>query len=112
MRFFSSRTDLTAPFITFMVMMTRIKMKPPPQKNGTSAGKSYAVACATTIEQYGLMARTVLQRWGIHSCEDFGRIVFALVDAELMLKTDEDTIDNFIDVYNFTDAFAPTLTLT
>ena len=63
------------------------------------------------IEQYGLMAKTVLQRWGIHKCEDFGHIVFALVDAELMLKTDEDTMDDFTGIFDFTEAFTPTLTL-
>ena len=63
------------------------------------------------IDQYGLMARTVLQRWSIHSCEDFGHIVFALVDASLMLKTDEDSIDDFIGVYDFSDAFTPKLSL-
>lgn len=84
----------------------------PPKKRHISGEELCCGLRDYAIEQYGLMARTVLQRWGIHSCEDFGRIVFALVDAELMLKTDEDTIDNFIDVYNFTDAFAPTLTLT
>ena len=57
------------------------------------------------------MARTVLQRWSIHSCEDFGHIVFALVDAGLMLKTDEDSIDDFIGAYDFSDAFTPNLSL-
>ncbi len=58
------------------------------------------------IEQYGLMARTVLQRWRIHTCEDFGRIVFALIDAELMLATEEDSIDDFTGVFDFADAFS------
>ncbi len=56
--------------------------------------------------QYGLLARTVLSRWGIRSTEDFGRIIFAMVDAGLMRKTDEDTIDDFVGVYTFDDAFA------
>lgn len=64
------------------------------------------------IEQYGLMARPVLRRWNINSSEDFGRIVFAMIDAGLMQKTDEDTLGDFVEVYDFAEAFSPTLSLT
>jgi len=63
------------------------------------------------IRQYGLLARTVLRRWNIHRSEDFGRIVFAMVDHNLMHKTEEDTISDFIDVFDFDDAFDPHLQL-
>lgn len=59
------------------------------------------------IEQYGLMAMTVLRYWGIHRSEDFGKIVFAMVDSGMMHKTEGDTIDDFIDVFDFRDAFGP-----
>lgn len=58
------------------------------------------------VRQYGLLARTVLSRWGIRSTEDFGRIIFAMVDAGLMRATDEDTLDDFVGVYTFDEAFA------
>jgi len=58
------------------------------------------------IERYGLMAKSVLNKWGIQSTRDFGHIIFAMVDAELMRKTDEDTIDDFDGVFEFADAFA------
>lgn len=63
------------------------------------------------IQQYGMMARTVLRRWNILSSEDFGHIVFAMVDAGLMHKTDEDTIRDFVGVYDFAEAFASSLQL-
>ncbi len=63
------------------------------------------------VEQYGLLARPVLARWGIRKSEDFGRIVFALVEAKLMLKTEEDTLADFADVFDFREAFAAQLTL-
>ena len=63
------------------------------------------------IEQYGLLSRTVLSRWRIEQCEDFGRIVFAMVDAGLMHKTDQDSIEDFVEVYDFADAFSPALSL-
>lgn len=57
------------------------------------------------IVQFGAMARTVLCRWGVRRTDDFGRIVFAMIDAGLMRKTDEDTMDDFRAVYEFDEAF-------
>ena len=55
--------------------------------------------------EYGLLARGVLSRWNIHRSEDFGRIVFAMVDGGLMHKTHEDSLDDFVDVFAFDEAF-------
>lgn len=63
------------------------------------------------IEQYGLLARSVLKHWHVHKSEDFGRIVFAMVNAGLMRKTDDDSIKDFEDVYDFADAFVCRLQL-
>lgn len=57
------------------------------------------------LSQWGLLARTVLRRWNITSTYDFGRIVFALVEAGRMQKTDEDSIEDFRGVYDFNTAF-------
>lgn len=57
------------------------------------------------IRQYGMLAQTVLERWNILRTEDFGRVVFALVEAGLMSKTDDDTLDDFKGVFDFTEAF-------
>jgi len=61
--------------------------------------------------EYGLLARGVLDRWNIHHSEDFGRIVFAMVNGGLMHKTQEDTIDDFINVFRFEEAFSKPLLL-
>ncbi|XAL99016.1 hypothetical protein OT109_15700 [Phycisphaeraceae bacterium D3-23] len=63
------------------------------------------------IHEYGLLARTVLGRWHITSCRDFGEIVFAMVEGGLMHKTDDDTIRDFLNVFDFTTAFSPGLML-
>ena len=57
------------------------------------------------LAQWGMLARTVLARWNITSTLDFGRIVFALVDNGFMQKTDEDTIEDFRNVFDFRTAF-------
>jgi len=57
------------------------------------------------IEQYGLMAPAVLRHWNVLRTEDFGRIVFALIDAGYLCKTPEDSIDDFRAVFDFDEAF-------
>jgi uncharacterized repeat protein (TIGR04138 family) len=52
------------------------------------------------IRDFGLMARTVLKRWGIDKTDDFGEIVFNLVDATLMSKTSDDSRRDFQGVYD------------
>ena len=58
-------------------------------------------------ERYGLLAPDVLRSWGVHRTEDFGEIVFNLVDARLLSKTPEDSKDDFRQVYSFEEAFDP-----
>ena len=56
-------------------------------------------------EQFGPMARTVLEHWGVTSTEDFGHIVFNMVDAGILGKTDSDSIDDFKNGYDFKEVF-------
>ena len=57
------------------------------------------------LDQYGPMAKTLLDAWNIKCCQDFGHIVFHLVDAGVLGKTDNDTPEDFAEGYNFTEAF-------
>src|SRR5947209_12845686 len=45
------------------------------------------------LSRWGMMARTVLRRWNINRTEDFGRIVFAMIECGEMAKTDAATIE-------------------
>jgi len=56
-------------------------------------------------EQYGPMALSVLEHWGVRRTRDFGEMVFLLVNAEMMSKTEEDRIEDFTDVYDFEKEF-------
>ena len=58
------------------------------------------------IEQYGMLARAVLDQWNIRRTEDFGRMVFAMIEAGHMSKTPQDTLEDFCGVYDFDEAFA------
>lgn len=57
------------------------------------------------IQQYGLLAPTVLRHWNVHRTDDLGRIVFAMIDEGMMSKTDDDTIEDFRAVFDFEEAF-------
>jgi len=58
-----------------------------------------------TRHEFGLLARDVLEHWHIRSTEDFGRIVFAMVEAGLLRTSAEDSMDDFLGVYSFEEAF-------
>jgi uncharacterized repeat protein (TIGR04138 family) len=57
------------------------------------------------IERFGPMARTVLEHWGILKTDDVGEIVFALVECGILIKQDEDSLDDFYGVYDFEEVF-------
>ena len=58
-------------------------------------------------EQYGPITRAVFEYWGIRETLDFGRIVFNLVDAGMMGKRAEDSLEDFREVYDFDETFDP-----
>ncbi len=57
------------------------------------------------MERYGPLARTVLEYWGIHSTEDLGEVVFALVEIGILVKQDEDGLEDFEDLFDFVEVF-------
>jgi len=57
------------------------------------------------IQRWGPLARTVLDHWGIRSTLDFGRMVYLLVNNGFMQKTDEDSLEDFREVFDFDKAF-------
>ena len=57
------------------------------------------------LRQYGYMAKTVLNSWGIRCTGDFGEIVFNLIRFGRMRKTRGDRREDFADVYDFETAF-------
>lgn len=58
-------------------------------------------------ERWGSMAQSVLGHWGVHRTEDFGEIVFTMVeDEEMRWKRREcDTRADFAGGYDFSTAF-------
>ena len=57
------------------------------------------------LQQYGPMALMLLNEWGVRRCEDFGELVFNMVECQLLAKTEKDSRDDFKNGYTFEDAF-------
>lgn len=57
------------------------------------------------IDQFGCLAKTVLNEWGIKTTRDIGNIVFNLIDYNLMGMEPFDTKEQFNDLYNFKEVF-------
>src|SRR3954469_7102763 len=82
---------------------------PPPEG---PAGQDYHVSGPQLLEgvrqlarrEFGLMARTVFRMWGIDKTDDFGEIVFNLIEGGLMSKTDHDSRADFHDLFDLDQA--------
>lgn len=53
------------------------------------------------LDQYGLLAKTVLESWGITCTGDFGEIVYNLIEVDLMKKSEHDRREDFDGVFDF-----------
>jgi uncharacterized repeat protein (TIGR04138 family) len=57
------------------------------------------------LKEFGPMVMTVFDSWGIRSCEDIGHMVFNLIGVGVFGKTEQDSIEDFKNVYDFEEAF-------
>jgi uncharacterized repeat protein (TIGR04138 family) len=57
------------------------------------------------LDEYGYMAKSVLNSWGVMSTRDFGNIVFNLIEIGRMKKTKQDRLEDFDNAYDFDIAF-------
>ena len=70
------------------------------------SGAELAHACRElALERYGVMAKLVLEHWGIRSTGDIGDVVFTLVDLQLLISQPTDNRDDFADIFDFETAF-------
>ena len=69
-------------------------------------GAELAWACRDfALEQFGLLAATVLGHWGITSTADLGCIVFTMIDVGLLARQPSDRLQDFDQVYDFAEVF-------
>jgi uncharacterized repeat protein (TIGR04138 family) len=87
--------------LSFTVQRLHGKVKDPKASRHVSGPDLCEGLRELALTQWGRLARTVLRRWNVTSTLDFGRIVFAMVDAGLMQKTDDDSLEDFRNVFDF-----------
>lgn len=76
------------------------------QRPGHVSGRELAEGARDyALHEFGPMAIEVLRHWGIHRTADFGRIVYDLIELEVLRRTDEDSLEDFDEVYDFQEAF-------
>ena len=57
------------------------------------------------LQQFGPMCLTVFEEWGVRNCQDFGEIVFNMIEIGLLAKTESDSRADFAGGYDFQEAF-------
>ena len=57
------------------------------------------------LAEFGPMTLTVLDEWGVRTCEDFGELVFNMVESGLLAKTEQDSRADFKGGYDFAEVF-------
>jgi uncharacterized repeat protein (TIGR04138 family) len=83
------------------------------KKDAGRSGKSFHVSGPELLEgirvyaldQFGPLAKTVLNEWGLKRCRDFGDIVFNLIEYNVFSKSSDDQREDFSDIYTFEEAF-------
>ncbi len=83
------------------------------KKDAARTGKSFHVSGpelleglrAYALDQFGPLAKTVLNDWQVKRCRDFGDIVFNLIEYNVFSKSSSDQREDFSDIYTFDEAF-------
>jgi uncharacterized repeat protein (TIGR04138 family) len=98
-----SRYDERA-YLFVLAALELVQQKLPERRH--LSGRELAQGCRElAIQRYGVLARTVLEHWGLQSTADIGEVVFALVDTGLLMSQPQDTKEDFVGVYDFHEAF-------
>jgi uncharacterized repeat protein (TIGR04138 family) len=91
--------------LDFTVRVLKKNRQGPPEKRHVSGQELLEGLRQFALEQFGPLAKTVLEHWGVHQCADFGEIVFNMVENGVLGKTEQDSRRDFAGGYSFEDAF-------
>ena len=76
-----------------------------PERRHISAAELSDGVRTLALEKYGILARNVLEHWGIFETDDVGRIVFLMVDLDILVMEDDDRPEDFCNTFDFEEAF-------
>lgn len=98
-----SRYDERA-YLFVLAALELVQQKLPERRHLT--GTELVHGCRElALQRYGVLARTVLEHWGVRSTADIGEVVFALVDTGLLMSQPQDRKEDFVDAFDFAAAF-------
>jgi uncharacterized repeat protein (TIGR04138 family) len=91
--------------LDYTIRMVRPTKKDPKSGGHVSGQQLLEGFRRCAVKNFGPMAITVLDEWGIRSTDDVGDMVFNLIEAEVFGKTDNDSKQDFASVYDFNEVF-------
>jgi uncharacterized repeat protein (TIGR04138 family) len=74
------------------------------KKQHISARKLLMAIKEVGHERFGYLTKVVFNQWGIHRTSDWGTVVYALVNADMLGKQESDNQTDFDSVYDFEEA--------
>ncbi|HVK09871.1 MAG TPA: Minf_1886 family protein [Gemmataceae bacterium] len=83
----------------------------PGQENHVSGPEIVRGAVDLARQEFGLLAKTVFHQWGLRRTDDLGEIVFNLIEANLLSKTETDSRADFRDVFDLDRALTEGYTI-
>ncbi|MEO0083884.1 MAG: Minf_1886 family protein [candidate division WOR-3 bacterium] len=90
---------------TFLMASLAVAQKLTQKQNHVTAYELLQGFKILAQEEFGILAKTVLASWGIKTTDDVGEIVFNLIDAGLLTKTEQDKKEDFHNIFNFDEVF-------
>jgi uncharacterized repeat protein (TIGR04138 family) len=89
-------------FVINAVEFTMLRLK----RRGHVSGQELLAGIRQLAQsEFGPMAKPVLESWGVRTTNDFGEIVFNLVEEGVLGKTEHDSREDFKDIYDFDEVF-------
>ena len=67
--------------------------------------------CDLARREFGLLAPDVFHAWGVRRTDDVGELVFNLIEAQLLSKTDRDDRADFRDAFDLDRVLADGVTI-
>jgi uncharacterized repeat protein (TIGR04138 family) len=83
----------------------RVKEENPQSERHISGQMLLEALRRLALDQFGPLCLDVLTEWGLSCTEDFGNIVFQLVENQLLGSNEKDSLEDFSDGYDFKEAF-------
>ena len=89
----------------FVLLSLRFLMRQFPKPRHVSGRELLDAVRDYGSDQYGFLTPEVFESWGVKETVDIGHIVFDLIEMDVLRKTEQDSIEDFRGVFQFTEAF-------